>query len=73
MYCTQRAWCDLVVRTKDMHIERIYFQAEFWLKGVLLKLKVVYFTAILTELSLPLGAMAICESTDNTKKEWGDF
>ena len=34
MYCTQRTWCDLVVKTKDIHIERIYFQAEFWLKGV---------------------------------------
>ena len=22
MYCTQRAWCDLVIRTKDLHIHR---------------------------------------------------
>ena len=73
MYCTQHAWCDLVVRTKDMHIERIYFQAEFWLKGVIPKLKAFYFTAILPELSSPLGAMAIREPTDNIKKKWGEI
>ena len=73
MYCTQRTWCDLVVRTKDIHIERIYFQTEFWLKGVLPKLKAFYFTAILPELSSPLGAMAIREPTDNIKKEWGEI
>jgi len=70
MYCTQRHWCDVVVRAKDIHVERIYYQAEFWLKGVLPKLKAFYFTAILPELSSPLGATAIREPTDSFKKEW---
>ena len=34
MYCTQHHWCDVAVRTKDFHAERIYYQAEFWLNGV---------------------------------------
>ena len=73
MYCTQRLWCDLVVRTKDMHIERIYYQPEFWLKKVLPKLKAFLFTAILPELASPLGATAIREPTDRLKKEWGEI
>lgn len=73
MYCTQRHWCDLVVRTKDIHVERIYYQAEFWLKEVLPKLQTFYFTAILPELSSPLGATAIREPTKSFKKEWGEI
>ena len=71
LYCTQCQWCDLVVRTKDIHVERIYYQPEFWLKEVLPKLKAFYFTAILPELSSPLGVTAIREPTDSFKKEWG--
>ena len=73
MYCTQRHWCDLVVRTKDVHVERIYYQAEFWVKGVLSKLKVFYFTAVLPELSSPLGVTAIREPANSFKEEWEEI
>ena len=72
MYCTQRHWCDLV-RTKEIHIERIYYQAEFWLNEVLPKLQAFYFTAILPELSSPLGATAIREPTNSFRKEWAEI
>ena len=54
MYCTQKKWCDLVVRATDVHIERIYYNNDFWIKA-LSKLKEFYFTATLSEISLSLG------------------
>ena len=45
MFCTQRKWCDLVVRTQDIHIERIIYNDEFW-ASVMPKLKTFYFTAV---------------------------
>ena len=69
MYCTQRQWCDIVIRAKDIYIERVYFQKEFWIK-VLPKLKEFYFTAILPELASPLGSKAIREPTDTFKATW---
>ena len=32
MFCTNCHWCDLVVLTKSLHIERIYADPEFKLK-----------------------------------------
>lgn len=53
MYCTQRKWCDFVVRTsKDIHIERIHWSSEFWC-AAFPKLREFYFTAVLPELAAP--------------------
>ena len=70
MYCTQCHWCDLVARTKDFHVERIYYRAESW---SLTKVKRFYFTAILPELSLPLVVTAILEPMDSFKEEWEEI
>ena len=71
MYCIQRKWCDLVVRAADLHIERIYYNNDFWTKA-LSKLKEFYFTAILPETSLP-GSTAIREPTEHLKNNWLDI
>ena len=52
MYCTNCKWCDFVVMTKTIHIQRIKFNEEFW-GTVLPKLKTFYFTAILPQLASP--------------------
>ena len=53
LYCTDRNWCDFVLRTnKDIHIERIYRDKKWW--GVqMTKLRKFYFTALLPELACP--------------------
>ena len=70
MFCTQQKWCDLVVRTQDIHIH-IEYDDEFW-ASVMPKLKAFYFTAVLQELSFPLGVTAIREPSDELKKKWQD-
>ena len=72
MYCTRRKWCDLVVRTKDMYIERVYYDKNFW-TNVIQKLQEIYFTAVLPELSFPLGATAIREPSQEFKREWEEI
>ena len=72
MYCTQRKWCDLVVRIQDMYIERIYYDNNFW-TTVIEKLQEFYFTAVLPELSFPLGATAIHEPSKDFKRDWQDI
>ena len=72
MFCTQRKWCDLVVRAKDIYIERIHYDNDFWM-SIMPKLKEFYFTAILPELSFPLGVTAIREPSNEFKKEWKDI
>ena len=52
MYCTNRQWCDLVVMTKNLHIERITIDFAFEEK-IIPKLKEFYFTAVLPELASP--------------------
>ena len=61
-----------MIRAKDIHIERIYYQKEFWIK-VLPKLKEFYFTAILPELASPLGSTGIREPTDTLKTKWQEI
>ena len=51
-YCTNRKWCDFVVMTKTIHIQKIKINEEFW-GTVLPKLKSFYFTAILPPLASP--------------------
>ena len=53
LYCTDKTWCDFVVRTtRDMHIERIHRDSKWW--GVqLAKLRKFYFDALLPELACP--------------------
>ena len=51
MFCTQRKWCDLVVRTlTDVHIERIQWDSDFW-SAAMPRLREFFFTAILPELA----------------------
>ena len=69
---TQWKWCDLVVRTQDMYIERIYYDNNFW-TTVIEKLREFYFTAILPELLFPLGGSAICEPSKDFKRDWQDI
>ena len=53
LYCTERNWCDFVLRTnKDMHVERIYREKEWWDRQ-LPKLKKFYFESMLPELACP--------------------
>ena len=53
MFCTKRKWCDFVVNTtKDLHVERIKFNEQFW-KKVMPKLRTFYYDAILPELACP--------------------
>ena len=53
MFCTQRKWCDFVVNTtKDLHIQRIRFNEQFWTQTIP-KLKKFYFDALLPELACP--------------------
>lgn len=50
MFCTERKWCDFVVRTTiDLHVEMIQWDNQLW-ENVLRKL---YFTALLPELAQP--------------------
>ena len=67
--CTQRKWCDLVVRATDLHIERVNYNNEFWNKA-LSKLKEFYFTAMLPEILLCLGPT---EPTEHLKNNWLDI
>ena len=50
MYCTKRNWCDLVVLTKTVHIQRIHADPNFS-SNIIPKLKDFYFTAVLPELA----------------------
>lgn len=53
LYCVNKEWCDFVVRTeKDMSIERIYRDRQWWDKQ-LPKLKAFYDNALLPELACP--------------------
>lgn len=50
LFCSNKTYCDFVVWTeKDIHIERIYPNEEFWLINVE-KVKHIFITSILPEL-----------------------
>lgn len=50
LFCTSRAYCDFIVWTcKDVHIERIYPDEQFWLECVE-KAQLFFSNAILPEL-----------------------
>ena len=76
MFCTDRKWCDFVVRTnEDLHIERITWDTDFW-NNSLPKLKYFYFTALLPELAQPrLQHGGIREPGEwlQNKDEWNTF
>ena len=67
MFCTNHHWCDLVVLTKFLHIERIFADPEFKLK-TLPKPRYFYFTAILPELGWPQAV--IQEPSEWMCDEW---
>ena len=53
LYCTNRDWCDIVIRTEvDMHIERIHRDGAWWTSNMD-KLKTFYFSSLLPELAVP--------------------
>ncbi len=53
LHCTNRAWCDFVLRTEiNMHVERIQRDTLWW-NSVLPKLENFYFSALLPELASP--------------------
>ena len=53
LYCTDRNWCDFVLRTnKAIHVERIYRDSIWW-QQQLKKLRKFFFTALLPELACP--------------------
>jgi len=52
MYCTNRQWCDFVVMTKNLRVERITSDVEFERK-IIPKMKNFYFTAVLPDLASP--------------------
>ena len=61
-----KAWCDFVVRTnKDMHIERIYRDREWWTLQ-LAKCKKFYFSALLPELACPRYRKGGIREPENT-------
>jgi len=70
MYCTNREWCDLVVMTKTIHIERITFNKDLW-TATLQKLKPFYFTAVLPELASP--RQPVREPSEWLQQEWTDM
>ena len=50
LFCSKKIYCDFIVWTeKDVHIERIYPNEEFWLRNVE-KVKHFFITSILPEL-----------------------
>ena len=53
LYCSEKEWCDFVVRTeRDMHVQRIYRDRMWWNKQ-LPKFKIFYDSALLPELACP--------------------
>lgn len=50
LYCDKREWCDIVVNTEVIHVERIYFNKRWWYEQ-LNKLETFYFTCLLPELA----------------------
>ena len=53
MYCTDRNWCDFVLRTnKELHVQCIYRDRRWW-DGQLPTLRSFYFDALLPELACP--------------------
>ena len=53
MFCTQRKWCDIVVRTlADIHIEQLNWDSAFWY-AIMPKLRDFYFNVLLPKLAVP--------------------
>ena len=53
IYCTNRRWCDFVMRTKvDLHVKRIEFN-EILCHSFLHKLRKFFFASLLPELTTP--------------------
>ena len=68
MFCTNRKWCDFVVRTKvDLHVERIKFNETFC-HSFLSKLRNFFFNSLLPELTLPHKPIRELEWIDNAKQ-----
>ena len=66
LYCADKEWCNFIVRTsKDMHVERIYRDKEWW-DLQMDKCHYFYFSALLPVLACPRhGKGGIREPKDN--------
>jgi len=54
LYCTDRKWCDFVLRTDvDMHVQRIEERDTLWWNSNIPKLQKFYFSSLLPELTSP--------------------
>ena len=54
-----RAWCDFVIYTKSISIERIYFDEDYWLNTLLPKLVDFFDNCLGPEIVSPLHALGI--------------
>ena len=52
LHITGKSWCDVVVRAKDLHVERVYPDNSLWLK-MKKKLIAFYLNVMLPELASP--------------------
>ena len=54
-----RAWCDFVIYTKSIAIERIYFDEDYWLHTCLLPKLVDFDSCLGPEIVSPLHVLGI--------------
>ena len=54
-----RPWCDFVIYTKDVSVERIYFDNDYWLHTLLPKLEGFFDNCLGPEIVSPLHTLGI--------------
>lgn len=54
-----RPWCDFVVYTKIVSVERIYFDPDYWLHTLLPKLEDFFDNCLGPEIVSPLHTLGI--------------
>ena len=60
MAITERTWCDFVIFTeKDISIERIRFDSEFWTIELLPKLILFYDNCLAPEVVCPIHVLGM--------------
>ena len=55
----QGQWCDFVIYTKDVSVERIYFDNDYWLHTLLPKLEGFFDNCLGPEIVSPLHTLGI--------------
>ena len=55
-----RSWCDFVLyMSNEIHIQRLYFDADFWKKDILLKLTHFYDNCLAPEIIHPMHILGL--------------